>query len=129
MFTFNSADGPLCNTREWINCSDGSFAPPLSIMGLDIDKVDTLPAALRGKRPKAFPDLLVPMFKVNAAYLSCCNTQMAASSVLGTLNSCEALIKMLALWSSLLIQTLMSTPMLIESSVHACIAERHITYY
>uniref|UniRef100_A0A7S3QMI7 Glycosyl transferase CAP10 domain-containing protein n=1 Tax=Dunaliella tertiolecta TaxID=3047 RepID=A0A7S3QMI7_DUNTE len=64
MFMYNSADGPQCNLGSRMNCSDGTLAPPLSLMGLDVDKVDVLPRSLQGKpRPKAFPDLLVPVFK------------------------------------------------------------------
>eukprot|EP00983_Pelagomonas_calceolata_P074335 1152522-Pelagomonas_calceolata.AAC.4 len=69
MFMYNSADGPQCNLGSRMNCSDGTLAPPLSLMGLDVDKVDVLPRSLQGKpRPKAFPDLLVPVFKVGGNY-------------------------------------------------------------
>ncbi|KAF5830146.1 hypothetical protein DUNSADRAFT_14964 [Dunaliella salina] len=58
VFIYNVADDPMCGLR--LDCSDGKFAPPISLMGLDPSAVPQPPPP---RKPRLFPDILVPIFK------------------------------------------------------------------
>lgn len=65
MFIFNTADHPLCFVNKLMACNDTSFAPPISIMGLDAAKMggNNLFRA-RADLPSVIGDILTPLFRV-----------------------------------------------------------------